>query len=127
MQGSCLCGAVRYTISGPARAVVACHCGQCRKTSGHYVAATRADDSQLAITGLEAVTWFQSSAQARRGFCRHCGSPLFWKETGSDRTSIMAGSIDGRSGLVMDRQLHAASKADYYALPDCPVIDQAAL
>ena len=39
-RGSCLCGAVRYIVRGELRHVVGCHCGQCRKTSGHYVAAT---------------------------------------------------------------------------------------
>ena len=38
--GSCLCGAVKYRLMGSLRPVVACHCGQCQKTSGHHVAAT---------------------------------------------------------------------------------------
>ncbi|WP_442475962.1 GFA family protein [Roseovarius litorisediminis] len=41
MRGSCQCGAVRYEVAGPLRQVVGCHCSQCRKTSGHYVAATQ--------------------------------------------------------------------------------------
>ncbi|HGG64526.1 MAG TPA: GFA family protein, partial [Rhodobacteraceae bacterium] len=36
--GGCLCGAVTYVVNGPLRDVIACHCTQCRKSSGHHVA-----------------------------------------------------------------------------------------
>ena len=65
--GSCLCGAVTYRVNGALRPVVACHCIQCRKTSGHYVAATSARREAIEITGE--VTWFRSSESALRGFC----------------------------------------------------------
>ena len=39
-RGGCLCGAVRYEAQGPLRPVVACHCDMCRRTSGHFAAAT---------------------------------------------------------------------------------------
>jgi hypothetical protein len=38
--GSCLCGAVKFTVEGELAGPDACHCGQCRKTSGHYWAST---------------------------------------------------------------------------------------
>lgn len=127
MQGSCLCGAVVWRVTGDARPVVACHCTQCRKSSGHYVAATQARDDQLETKGAENVTWFASSPGHQRGFCGRCGSQLFWMKTGSGLISIMAGSIDGESGLRMESQIHAQAKGDYYTLPDIPVIDQAEL
>jgi hypothetical protein len=117
MRGSCLCGQVTYHIKGEARSVVACHCTQCRKTSGHYVAATQCRSEDLAIDGQSNLAWYQSSASAKRGFCRTCGSQLFWTEFGSERTSVMAGTLDGKTGLTMDRQLFPESKGDYYALP----------
>ena len=40
ITGGCLCGGVRYTVTGPLRDIVACHCEQCRRSSGHFVAAT---------------------------------------------------------------------------------------
>jgi len=50
-SGSCLCGAVTYQVSGALRPVVACHCSQCRKASGHHVAATSAARADVAIVG----------------------------------------------------------------------------
>lgn len=127
MRGSCLCGRVRYQISGTPRSVVGCHCTQCRKSSGHYVAATQIPNEHLKITGLSHVTWFQSSESAKRGFCRNCGSQLFWAENGSPNTSIMAGTLDGATGLTMDRQIHTDAKGDYYTLPLIDTVDQSSL
>lgn len=127
MSGGCLCGRVRYRVRGEPRSVVACHCLQCRKSSGHYVAATQARRADIEIRGLAHVTWFQSSASAQRGFCAICGSQLFWAENSSDFMSVMAGTIDGASGVRMDRQIHPDSKRDYCDLPHLPVIDQTAL
>jgi hypothetical protein len=127
MRGSCLCGAVRYQIHGEPRSVVACHCNQCRKTSGHYVAATQTLTAKLEVEGISNITWYQSSASAKRGFCRICGSQLFWTELSSDHTSVMAGTIDGNTGLKMDRQLYPEAKGDYYPLPDVQTVDQSKL
>ncbi len=41
MKGSCHCGAVEYQATGALRSVVGCHCTQCRKFTGHFVAATQ--------------------------------------------------------------------------------------
>lgn len=124
--GSCLCGGVRYTVSGPLRQVVACHCNQCRKTSGHYVAATQCATDDLTIEG-DTLQWFRSSDHAARGFCSTCGSNLFWRRLENSRISIFAGTFDGPTGLRMESQLYPESKGDYYDLPDIPERDQSTL
>lgn len=116
--GGCHCGAVRYTMTGPLRDVIYCHCTQCRKQTGHFVAATRILDDALSITGADELTWYAASSDAKRGFCRHCGSLLFWKAEGSDMTSIMAGSLDLPTGLTASHHIFAADKGDYYELAD---------
>ena len=93
--GSCLCGAVSFTVRGALRPVIACHCLQCRKQTGTYMSATACADQDLAFTRQDGLKWFRSSDEAQRGFCQACGSVLFWKRDGSDTTSISAGSIDG--------------------------------
>ena len=125
-RGGCLCNGTTYELHGPLRPVVACHCRQCRKTSGHYVAATQVAAADAVING-DTLRWFRSSDEAERGFCSVCGSNLFWRRVGSDRLSVWAGTIDGDTGLKMESQLYAGSAGDYYELPDVPVIDQSAL
>lgn len=117
-RGGCLCGAVRYETKGPLRDVIACHCVECRRQSGHYFAATASADADLEVTGGENLTWYCASDDARRGFCRTCGSVLFWKRNGSDRTSILAGSFDSPSGLMPGYHIFCAEKGDYYEIAD---------
>ncbi|MEM7289673.1 MAG: GFA family protein [Pseudomonadota bacterium] len=118
-KGGCLCGEISYEVAGQLRDVVACHCHQCRKTSGHYVAATSCETQNLKIVGEP--TWFTSSLKARRGFCGTCGSNLFWQPGNRKRTSIFAGTLDSDSGIKMASQIHIETKGSYYDLPDVPI------
>lgn len=115
MKGGCLCGAVTYTIDGPLRPVVNCHCKQCRKSSGHFVAATSVARDKISIVGE--VAWYQSSDTARRGFCANCGSNLFW-DGGGENLSIHAGTLDGATGLQTRGHIFVADKGDYYEIAD---------
>jgi len=115
IRGSCLCGAVRFAVTGPMRPVIGCHCTQCRKTSGHHVAATAAPRDAVEIGGE--VTWFQSSPEARRGFCATCGSSLFWDGPGR-HLSIHAGALDGATGLRLTAHIFCRDKGDYYEIGD---------
>ena len=117
--GSCLCKGVSYTLTGPLRPSVACHCNQCRKTSGHHVSATQVDPDQIAFTADKTLAWYQSSPKAERGFCNRCGSSLFWRHDDDDgRVSVMSGTIDGATGLTSDKHIFIATKGDYYTIAD---------
>ena len=70
--GHCLCGAVEIEIRGTLRDVVVCHCGQCRKEHGAPPGYTSAPWPNVTIRGEKNLKWYQSSEQARRGFCRAC-------------------------------------------------------
>lgn len=122
--GSCLCGGVVFEVKGQLRPIMLCHCSQCRKTSGHYVAATSCPTGNLSVIGSTNLNWYQSSDKAKRAFCTICGSQLFWRAEGSGETSIFAGSIDGDTGLHTQNQLYTENKGDYYATPDVETIDQ---
>nr|WP_298098345.1 GFA family protein [uncultured Shinella sp.] len=117
-SGHCLCGAVRFRTSGKLREVIACHCSQCRRQSGHFYAATNVLDDGLELEGAENVTWYRASETAGRGFCRTCGSALFWKGDGSNYTSIMAGAFEQPTGLKIGVHIFCADKGDYYEIDD---------
>ncbi|HWJ36684.1 MAG TPA: GFA family protein [Steroidobacteraceae bacterium] len=116
--GGCLCGGVRYAIAGPLRGVIACHCAQCRRTSGHYAAMTSALSSDIVLTSSGSLTWYRSSSKAERGFCGTCGSNLFWRQFDRDTTSITAGTLDTPTGIAMEQHIFVADKSDYYTLDD---------
>ena len=48
-EGGCMCAAVRYQVTGPLRDVVGCHCSQCRRMTGHFMAASAARLADFSI------------------------------------------------------------------------------
>ncbi len=117
-SGGCLCGAVRYQISGQMRDVMYCHCEQCRRTSGHYVAASACASDDLSFTQSEGLRWYRSSDVAERGFCSQCGASLFWRTEGRDAVSVMAGTLDAPTGLKATSHIFVEAASDYYTLDD---------
>ncbi|MEM8690321.1 MAG: GFA family protein [Pseudomonadota bacterium] len=119
MNGSCLCGAIRYELTGELRPSVACHCTQCRKTSGHYWSATQVPAEAFRLIKGDGLTWYRSSPKAERGFCGLCGSSLFWRhEDDGGAISVATGTIDGPSGLTTSKHIYTAHKGDYYDIAD---------
>jgi hypothetical protein len=116
-HGSCLCGECAFEVNGPLRNVIACHCTQCRKQTGHYLAATSARLADFRLLRSEPLRWFRASETARRGFCSKCGSTLFWQADGRDEISIAAGSLDGPTGLTIEGHIYCADRGDYYSVP----------
>lgn len=116
--GSCLCGAVTFSVSGALAQPDACHCGQCRKQSGHYWASTDVPRAALTIAGEARLTWFQSSEKVRRGFCATCGSVLFWDPPARARIAVAMGAFDAPTGTYLHMHIFVADKGDYYDIAD---------
>ena len=116
MRGSCLCGAVKFAVRGTPKGVSVCHCGQCRKQSGHVWSSAYVPERDLSIEGD--VRWYEASDTAKRGFCPTCGSFLFWKAHDEDTMSFALGAIDGPTGLTLEKHIFTAGKGDYYEIAD---------
>ena len=117
-SGSCACGSVTYQVDGDLGDVTYCHCVQCQKASGHYVASTSAKNSEFILTNEESLVWYQSSQQAERGFCSICGSNLFWKLKDDDEIGIWPGSLDHSPRLRGKEHIYCSSMASYYEIED---------
>ena len=115
--GACLCGAVRYEVTGPLRDVVLCHCAMCRRTHGHVGAYSASARDALRMVEARGLRWYASSPFARRGFCADCGASVFWERIGSDSVSIAAGTLDAPTGLSTTLQIFVDDAGDYYT-PD---------
>ena len=76
-SGRCLCGAVSFTAEGVNGEVHACHCATCRKWSGASMLAM--GTAAVDFTGASNIARYDSSEWAQRGFCRNCGSNLFYQ------------------------------------------------
>ncbi len=107
LSGQCFCGAVRYRVAAPAKWCAHCHCSMCRQV--HGAAFVTWFGVPLAafevVNGADALRWFDSSPEARRGFCTHCGTPmLFHGQRWADEMHITRASL--RAGDVMAPQCH---------------------
>lgn len=115
--GRCLCGRVSYVVTGPLRDVINCHCERCRRHTGHFMAASAAARADITVTGGDRLTWFDPEPGTGYGFCRTCGSSLFWRTTDHpEQWSICAGTIDPPTGLITRRALFTECAADYHRL-----------
>jgi hypothetical protein len=78
LTGRCLCGGVRFEITGQLGPVVYCHCSMCRHANGSSFAintSVRSEEFRI-VSGRELIKEYESFPGKRRAFCSQCGSPL---------------------------------------------------
>jgi len=112
-NGKCLCGAVSVTAETVETHFHACHCSMCRRWAGGPVFV--APGEGVSFGGEENVAVYDSSKVAERGFCKSCGSNLFYrlKETGQYYLSV--GIFDDPSSFVLKGEIYIDHKPDGYA------------
>ncbi|WP_108649969.1 GFA family protein [Dongshaea marina] len=101
-KASCLCGSVTITANDISDKVTACHCDMCRKWSGGPALAIECG-SEVTIDGEEHLSIYDSSAWAERGFCKACGTHLFYRIKQSNEYMIPAGFFQEKDGLAYYR------------------------
>ena len=116
--GGCLCGAVRYEVRGKLRDVINCHCSMCQRQHGNFGPHSKALKKNIKVTKSDGLAWYQTSDVARRGFCRQCGSGLFWEPFNLDATGIIAGTLDQPTGLKTMGHIFISEKSDFYSIDD---------
>ncbi len=118
-KGHCECGAVAFTIArSELRPPSACHCSQCRRTSGYFWAGTTAKNEEFTLDSDETLAWYRSSTHAERGFCTRCGASLFYRPIGGDHVSVAMGALDLPTGTHLHRHIFVKDKGDYYDIAD---------
>ncbi|MDZ7749904.1 MAG: GFA family protein [Halofilum sp. (in: g-proteobacteria)] len=115
--GSCLCGAVRFELSGPPEELLHCHCRMCQKAHGAVFATfARVPHEAFRITqGEDHVASYRSSDVARRTFCRACGSTLQFIRDGSDTFGLAVSALDRELEPGPIREVYTGSKVDWLA------------
>ena len=114
MSGGCLCGAVRFTAAPKKREVGACHCSMCRKWSAGPFLATECGGT-VKIDDASNLGIYRSSEWAERGFCKVCGTPLFYRLVGQDFYAVSVEAFDDRDGFIFASQIFVDEKPSYYA------------
>lgn len=114
-SGHCLCGAVTFTAADANHDLNACHCGMCRRWSGGPFMALPCG-SEVDFNGKENIAVFDSSDWAERGFCKQCGSHLFYRLKDSGEMEIPVGLFESDiDDLNFELQVYIDHKPDYYS------------
>ncbi len=121
LTGGCQCGVVRYALYSEPSEPSICHCRMCQKAFGNYFA-------PLAGVPLSDLRWtkgepgvFKSSELVERGFCRECGTPLFFRYIVKDRISVSIGSLDEPARVKPVNQYGIESRLPaFFKLADLP-------
>ena len=120
IEGTCLCGALRYEIDGPLTSMMNCHCSMCRKQHGVAFAtyAVAPASGFRWIAGEDEVVRYQSSAQGSRAFCGRCGSIAPTALPSMGIVFAPAGNLVGELGLHPEGHMFVGSKAPWHAITD---------
>lgn len=131
LPGACLCGGVRYRITSPLLAINACHCLDCKRSSGatHGVFLHTTRSGVIAEGG--ALERYRKVADSGRHVdavrCAECGTRL-WNEPVSAPTLafVAAGTLDESGWAVPTSHIWAFRRsASVLIEPDALVIESA--
>ena len=115
-KGTCLCGEI--TIDAPAMnmSLGVCHCDMCRKWSaGPFLAVDCGTD--VTVSGSDHLGIYNSSEWAERGFCKNCGSTMFYRMIESQQYMVSSEIFD-QAELTFDHQIFIDEKPTYYSFSD---------
>ncbi|MEP1536473.1 MAG: GFA family protein [Paracoccaceae bacterium] len=114
ISGSCLCGAIKVQAKVSKPALRACHCEMCRKLTSSMFMSINTDQDSIQITGNVAV--YSSSEWAERGFCRTCGSVIFYSTKEDGARNLSAGLFENAAHAPMKMEFFSDNCPSAYAL-----------
>ena len=121
VKGSCLCGGIRYEVTGPLGLVVHCHCSMCRKATGAAFRSRAAVPASAFrwLAGEALVSKYESSPGETRTFCRVCGAtlPTFFRDH-PEQIGLPLGTLDDDPGVRPSAHVFVASKAPWFEIED---------
>ena len=118
IHGGCLCGRVKYQVSGPFDMFYLCHCSQCRRSTGSAHAANifTTEDRLEWLAGEDLVKRYIPDQEGviSKAFCTHCGSLVPYTSLKSGRLIIPAGSLNEPPGIEPNNNIFWRDRADWY-------------
>jgi hypothetical protein len=121
INGSCLCGGVRYQVDGELGPVALCHCGMCRKATGTAFATNASVERRgfKLVAGSDLIQRYESSPDNWRCFCRICGAPVFSESSNMpDYVRLRLGLLDDDPGVRPAYHFAVNFKAPWFEICD---------
>jgi hypothetical protein len=121
LEGSCHCGAVRFSVTEDFSTVRVCHCTTCKKLSGGVGTTNgRARTETIRVDeGRDLISTYQPDEGSAKSFCSRCGSNLFgggWPD--SEFTSVRISALDSPFERKPEAHIFVRSVAAWEMLPD---------
>jgi hypothetical protein len=117
VTGSCLCGNVKYQISGTIGDIVHCHCQTCRKAHGSAFSSVAAvKDKDFKLINKATLGCYESSKGKNRYFCPNCGTQIYAKKDGTEHIVLRLGSLDDDPKSDETSHIWVSQKATWYSL-----------
>jgi len=117
LTGSCLCGALQYTVTGEPDRFMHCHCSRCRKASGTGHASNLfVKDAAITWTGDTSKIKFFKLPEAQRftrTFCADCGGQLPRLIAEMNMAFIPAGTLDVEPNIAPQARIFCGSKTSW--------------
>lgn len=119
-HGQCLCGVTRFEFDLPTKWVAHCHCTMCRRAHGAaFVTWVGVAETQFHWVAQTSLRWFASSADAERGFCGQCGSPMVFRSANwPGEIHLARALIEGALGREPQVHVHTATAVPWVTLGD---------
>jgi hypothetical protein len=118
-RGGCLCGGVRYELTGEVRNLCYCHCNSCRRASGGLMVAWGTVDRNAFRVMVGALVEYRSSPPVLRGFCAACGGALTYRhEERPGEIDFTLVTLDEPAELAPERHLWVADKLPWVKISD---------
>lgn len=118
LHGSCGCGSVTFSVKGPVSKVVWCHCTKCQRFHGGPGAYATIPRGAIRFERRDGLAWWDASPTVQRGFCRQCGSSLFFSDSNESSLAICPGAFASPTGLHSASHIFVGSKPDWYQVQD---------
>lgn len=113
-EGQCLCGSVSLIAQTVSKKIGACHCSMCRALcAGPYMAVDCG--TELKFTGIENLGIYHSSDWAERGFCKNCGTQIFYRLKESGQYIVSVSVFPDDIDFIFDHQVFIEEKPKYYS------------
>ncbi len=120
-KGGCLCGAVRFEVTGPINDIVFCHCTECRRVQGSAFATNGwvAANHFKITSGKELLATYAHIPSKTKHFCKLCASPIMSiNEPNTDQIRVRLGTFDGEVEERPKCHIFTAFKANWYQIND---------
>ncbi|MBB3808460.1 GFA family protein [Pseudochelatococcus contaminans] len=114
IKAQCLCGAVELSAVPENDEAGVCHCSMCQRWAGGISILRTC--SELVVVKGDALGIYESSEWGERGFCRNCGSSLFWRAKEGGHSSVSASAFENYDGLRLTSEIFYDRKPAFYAL-----------